>query len=846
MSHETPLDPIARFLHETFVSRLRHDLKAFYFPPAAGQAKGGYRPERSPVTLDDLRRHLTGEQPIGLYVMAPETDGVVRAAVVDLDDKEKKLSWAELCVEASEISQRLEELGLLPWACRSGSGHGIHLWLIWQEPQPAGATRKLLRKIVEDAAGKAHVDIYPAQDKLAGSMGNLVALPFGRASRPIWLDGTVVQDLETWLPTTPAYSQGVPAGALSPDELQADAGKGLGGMEPEVFGPVDPAQLADALSSVDASAYETWVRFGLAIKLAVNNDQLTDEQGFHAWDTWSRTAGDKYDERVNRTTWDRHLKARDGGVTLGTVWHEAKEAGWKPKSPRTIEMELKIEKHAEAMVELKSLSMAGRMTSLIPENEEPDDLLMEEMAWLTKKGDPEVEKINKKHFIAQDGGKVHLFREDVDEVLNRRRLSRLGIHDFKVYYQNRPVMVGLRKNTAIYKPLGDVWLDSPFRRQYREIVLKPEGCRPWQYNLWKGWTCEESEQGSWDLLNHHIQVNICRRDAVAYEYVMNWCALTIQRPEYPIGVALVLRGNRGTGKSSFIRAIGELFGQHFVHITNSRALTGNFNSHLRDCLMLFADEAVWSGNYSDESILKGYITEPTITIEGKGRDAVICRNMMHIAIATNRGWAVPVGLDERRFCCLNVSDEHQKDSSYFKGIQRQLQNGGSARLLWDLKRRDISQFNPQNVPSTDELTEQKVETMEMHHHWWLEKLRTGQICPGYEGWEESIPATVIYNDYAEMCKKSGNVGVTGAIEHLSQRLKELLPRSIISERQRVVLEGIRQKAICWKFPPLRDCQEFFNKKSGCKFIWPVDPIDDPELGRLGDRFGQNDDGTLNF
>jgi hypothetical protein len=57
-----------------------------------------------------------------------------------------------------------------------------------------------------------------------------------------------------------------------------------------------------------------------------------------------------------------------------------------------------------------------------------------------------------------------------------------------------------------------------------------------------------------------------------------------------------MRGGRGTGKGMFVRAFGSIFGQHFTHISHSKHLTGNFNAHLEDCVVLFVDEGFWAGD----------------------------------------------------------------------------------------------------------------------------------------------------------------------------------------------------------------------------------------------------------
>ncbi|MDQ3566412.1 MAG: PriCT-2 domain-containing protein [Pseudomonadota bacterium] len=57
---------------------------------------------------------------------------------------------------------------------------------------------------------------------------------------------------------------------------------------------------------------------GVAVK-----SELGDE-GFDTYDEWSRTA-DNYDPKAARTTW-RSITL-DGGVTIGTLYHEAQQHG---------------------------------------------------------------------------------------------------------------------------------------------------------------------------------------------------------------------------------------------------------------------------------------------------------------------------------------------------------------------------------------------------------------------------------------------------------------------------------------------------------------------------------------
>jgi putative DNA primase/helicase len=80
-------------------------------------------------------------------------------------------------------------------------------------------------------------------------------------------------------------------------------------------------RIREALRFIDASDRDTWLRIGMAIK-----SQLPNSEGFHLWDTWSRQA-DSYNAKDARDVW-RSIRP-DGGVTIGSLFYEAKANGWR-------------------------------------------------------------------------------------------------------------------------------------------------------------------------------------------------------------------------------------------------------------------------------------------------------------------------------------------------------------------------------------------------------------------------------------------------------------------------------------------------------------------------------------
>jgi len=77
-------------------------------------------------------------------------------------------------------------------------------------------------------------------------------------------------------------------------------------------------RIQSALSYIPADDRELWVSLAMAIKSEVGDD------GFHAWDSWSQTASN-YNAAAARSVW-KSCKGR--GITIGTLFHEAKANGW--------------------------------------------------------------------------------------------------------------------------------------------------------------------------------------------------------------------------------------------------------------------------------------------------------------------------------------------------------------------------------------------------------------------------------------------------------------------------------------------------------------------------------------
>jgi predicted P-loop ATPase len=105
---------------------------------------------------------------------------------------------------------------------------------------------------------------------------------------------------------------------------------GPGPAAPQSAGAVDPAELPraiSALSSIDPDVdRQTWLEVGMALHQAFGT------AGWEAWSEWS-SGGAKYAGPSDCGAVWASFEQTTGGVSLGTLYHHAKEAGWKPEPP---------------------------------------------------------------------------------------------------------------------------------------------------------------------------------------------------------------------------------------------------------------------------------------------------------------------------------------------------------------------------------------------------------------------------------------------------------------------------------------------------------------------------------
>lgn len=229
------------------------------------------------------------------------------------------------------------------------------------------------------------------------------------------------------------------------------------------------------------------------------------------------------------------------------------------------------------------------------------------------------------------------------------------------------------------------------------------------YNEWRGFAVEPKPNFKMsDVVLRHIREVIANNDDELNDYVLDWLAYGVQHYTKPIGVALVLRGEKGSGKSTLGNLMCNIWGRHGAQITSSERLLGRFNEHLIQTPFIFSDEALYAGDRAGEQKLKGLITETSMSCERKGHKVQQVNVAFKVMMATNSDYAVPASRDERRFCVIDVSEERIKDKAYFNvlhGVTGSMD--GQAAFLHYLLNREIL-GDVRKVPETDALKEQRL------------------------------------------------------------------------------------------------------------------------------------------
>ena len=267
------------------------------------------------------------------------------------------------------------------------------------------------------------------------------------------------------------------------------------------------------------------------------------------------------------------------------------------------------------------------------------------------------------------------------------------------------------------------WWYSRYRKQFKYIEFNPKTSisskfqNPNAYNLWHNYLINPKDLKDIKPLEfehpyiQHIYKRWAKKDINIFNFIMGWCATTLQQPWKKLRSNLVVRGREGAGKGILISALGKIIGEeYYLQPSTPNSILGDFNSGLEGKKMIFLDELFWGGDKQKAGVLKKLITEETININRKHVPDYTIENNVNIAISSNEEWVVPAGEQARRYCVIDIDNE-------FAGVNlpREVKKELNAVIETPLLRIaktfydwEIVHFDDRNPPQTESLRDQKI------------------------------------------------------------------------------------------------------------------------------------------
>lgn len=275
---------------------------------------------REPLSNARLARHLTTGPARGVCPIR-EGQSTCQVGTLDFDSHGGEVSWPRMAAIAGDVMARLQGIGLFPVAFRSTGGRGVHLHVLWDEPQDAYSVRCALANVLRAAGLKpgtkglvaGEVEVFPKQNEVRpGKVGNQWILPLAGASILLELDelsGVLVpsprplraQDWRGGVPLVPVERPAAPERVRVPI-VDANAPDGT-----------PKWRLAlDALMNEGAAelGYDEWLR----VIAAVHHETGGSAAGLALAESWSARSKKHDPEFLETRVWPYLRADRAGGA----------------------------------------------------------------------------------------------------------------------------------------------------------------------------------------------------------------------------------------------------------------------------------------------------------------------------------------------------------------------------------------------------------------------------------------------------------------------------------------------------------------------------------------------------
>jgi hypothetical protein len=431
---------------------------------------------------------------------------------------------------------------------------------------------------------------------------------------------------------------------------------------------------------------------------------------------------------------------------------------------------------------------------------------------------------------------------DIDQIEQAKLEGRYA--DLKLHSKNditfhmKRYLEGLNIESNPNKDIADFFANNK-TKMYEEIIFSPIKHDESILNLWIGNTIKPSS-GSCQIILDFIFQNICNNQEQVYEYLINYLAHMLQKPQEKPGVMIVLLGGQGVGKGTFFDLLESIWKKTTLLVSSIDQVLGRFNGILERNYIVMLDEALFSGDKKAAEKLKSLITEGRVLVENKYASQKSIHSFHRFFAASNKTHFVNVDSDDRRFLFLRVSEFKAQDVKYYGDIRDAFKiESIMGAFVAHLMTRDISNFNFRQRPKTHEHINQKIQSLYGFERWWHEELTNPRDI---SAWTDSSQNFILSNTLLELYKLSDrNAERYNSIQlrDIAAILRKICPSAIAKRAQSE--RGIKRG---YQIPSLEIARKEFSLYLGGDLDWQ-EPITIDNL-QLNYDLSEEDDETCPF
>lgn len=383
--------------------------------------------------------------------------------------------------------------------------------------------------------------------------------------------------------------------------------------------------------------------------------------------------------------------------------------------------------------------------------------------------------------ILQDSSFVRKYHEDGIY----KGLVEKSKKDIIIAYEHQQYMVDTKTWSGPY-PFIETWIKhDPTIKVFERIDCIPHDqvCPPEVFNLWTPYAMENITEWTFDedylqFWLRHFYI-LCGNNQEVTDYVLDYLGQMILFPSTKPGVAIDFISNEGAGKNTIFELCKRMLGESKVFNCSdpARDIWGPFNSPMKDAIFVLINELNKKDTIAAEGKIKDWITEPTFTLNEKGRKQMILAShhrfwSNHNSKNGDAGKRSTHG--DRRNLFVRCSDELIGNKEYWNDVyNNKLTDLNGIKTVYEyLKSRPrVKDFHKIPLPVTEYQENLKeanrcplelflIDYVTVHHKETTKQISTKALFDAFNKWKENNHVVYEVNNIS-FCVRLKNLAIPG-------------------------------------------------------------------------------------